>query len=89
MASDSLIASLPSIAAAVLRQPNVNAVGIGERVVGGMRTGTRAVKVFVNKKLPRHEIDPGFLLPWASRIDGQWIEFDVDEMAPPPCVSMT
>jgi hypothetical protein len=50
-------------AAALRRYPNVVGVGVGYKLVGGERTSTVAIRVYVEKKVPEQELSPDEVLP--------------------------
>jgi hypothetical protein len=52
----------------LLANPNVVAVGIGPKIVGGEATGEPAVRVFVRRKLPADQVPPDEFIP--PEIDG-------------------
>jgi len=65
------------------RFPNVTGVGVGLQEVGGRRTSTVAIRVYVARKLPVAELAPQDVLP--SEVDGvpvdvieaRWVVHDV------------
>src|SRR5438046_6516509 len=63
----------------LLAIPNVVAVGIGPKVVGGQATGEPAIRVFVRRKLPTDQVPADELIP--PVIDG--VLTDVDVGGPP------
>jgi len=54
--------------ARLMANPNVVAVGIGPKLVGGQPTGEPAIRVFVRRKLPADQVPPDELIP--PEIDG-------------------
>jgi hypothetical protein len=63
----------------LLAIPNVVAVGIGPKVVGGQATGEPAIRVFVRRKLPADQVPADELIP--PVIDG--VLTDVEIGGPP------
>src|SRR5436190_8937634 len=63
----------------LLAIPDVVAVGIGPKVVGGRATGEPAIRVFVRRKLPADQVPADELIP--PTIDG--IPTDVEIGGPP------
>jgi hypothetical protein len=45
------------------RYPNVVGVGVGYKIVGGERTSTVAVRVYVERKVPEKELSPNEVVP--------------------------
>lgn len=50
-------------ASALRRYPNVVGVGVGLKLVAGERTSTVAIRVYVDQKVPEHELAPDEVLP--------------------------
>ncbi len=59
----------------LLAIPNVVAVGIGPKVVGGQPTGEPAIKVFVRRKLPADQVPTSELIP--PTIDGVLTDVEI------------
>ena len=57
--------------------PNVIGVGVGHEIAGGKRTGRLAIRVYVNKKLPRDLLAPDAVLP--DTLDGLPVDVIEDE----------
>ncbi len=69
---------------ALLRIPGVHGVGIGHKTTKGEYTNELSIKVYVLKKKPLPDVDPGEVVP--PQIEG--IKTDVVETGPPErCVS--
>jgi hypothetical protein len=52
-----------AVAGRLRTYPNVNGVGVGFKEVGGVRTDQVAIRVYVNRKLPRAQLADHELLP--------------------------
>jgi hypothetical protein len=59
----------------LLAIPNVVAVGIGPKMVGGRATGEPAIRVFVRRKLPADQVPADELIP--PTIDGVLTDVDI------------
>ena len=63
---------------ALLALPNVKGVGVGPKIVNGKPTNVMAIKVYVQRKVPKEQLTEGECVP--KEIEG--IPIDVEEMAP-------
>lgn len=68
--------------ALLMRDHNVHGVGVGEKVVGGERTGEPCVTVLVMRKLPRHLLPEWRIIPAFLDPGGGSVPTDVVEAAP-------
>jgi hypothetical protein len=72
----------------ILRFPNVVAVGVGPRRVGGRVTGDPAVVVSVSRKLPKDALRPDERVPAELESDGETVQTDVVEVAEPHFIAV-
>ena len=56
------------VAATLRRYPNVAGLGVGYKIVGGQRTPTVCIRVYVRKKVPEAKLSPSEVIP--PEIDG-------------------
>lgn len=56
--------------------PNVVGVGIGAKIINGISTQRKCIKIYVQKKVSRSKLQKNELIP--GKIDG--IETDVEEI---------
>ena len=52
-----------AVAGRLRAYPNVNGVGVGFKEVGGVRTDQVAIRVYVDRKLPRAQLADDEILP--------------------------
>jgi hypothetical protein len=63
----------------VKANPNLNSVGLGEKVSGGIATGESAIVCSVTQKKPIEELSPEEILPYEITVGDQVIKIDVIE----------
>ena len=64
---------------ALLQRPDVNAVGLGYKHIGGKETGQLAIVISVKEKIPESELDEEHIIP--KLIQGCPTDVNVEHVA--------